>query len=100
MAVSRRLKRLKMLDLRENKISELPTIIADLQCLSILLLSSNQLKAVPEEIGQCSQLTQLDLQHNELERLPDSIGYFYLIFKDNFYFSRLIAFAKTNGHSL
>ena len=82
-----------MVDLRENKISELPAIICELQCLSILLLSSNQLKAIPEglklgkwiymyieysislpEIGQCSQLTQLDLQHNELERLPDTIG--------------------------
>jgi Leucine-rich repeat (LRR) protein len=41
-----------MLDLRENKISELPSIIAEMQCLSILLLSSNQLKAIPEGFFQ------------------------------------------------
>uniref|UniRef100_A0A914HYP4 Disease resistance R13L4/SHOC-2-like LRR domain-containing protein n=1 Tax=Globodera rostochiensis TaxID=31243 RepID=A0A914HYP4_GLORO len=70
----RRLRRLKMMDLRENKITELPATIAELQCLSILLLSSNQLKRIPDEIGQCVQLTQLDLQHNELESLPESIG--------------------------
>jgi len=37
-----------MLDLRENKITELPTVMSEMKCLSILLLSSNHLKAIPE----------------------------------------------------
>ncbi|XP_003379446.1 putative leucine Rich repeat-containing domain protein [Trichinella spiralis] len=68
------LSKLKMLDLRENKIQALPYSIGSLQCLLVLLCSYNHLRNVPCEIGQCAELSQLDFQHNELSEIPESVG--------------------------
>jgi len=74
-----------MLDLRENKISSLPSTIGRLSSLTVFLISHNHLKELPPgapdcqgdyfpEIGECADLVHLDVQHNELTALPDSIG--------------------------
>ena len=84
------LQRLKMLDLRENKIAYLPPTVGNLHSLTVFLISHNHLKEVPSgmsslsvrrynisfctELGACSELVHLDVQHNELVSLPETLG--------------------------
>ena len=58
------------LDLRSQRITELPPEIGQLTQLQSLYLSSNHLTVLPPEIGQLTQLQSLDLAHNQLTALP------------------------------
>ena len=64
----------KVLDLRDQKIEELPAEIGQLTNLTTLNLSKNKLTSLPTEIGQLKNLTELTLDYNKLSSLPNEIG--------------------------
>lgn len=65
-----------MLNLRANKIRNLPSIpgVCELKQLTSLDVAKNHLESLPKEIGQCENLTEIFVQTNELSSLPESIG--------------------------
>ena len=72
--------KLKKLDLSndfgsrdDEKLTEIPIQVWELEQLEVLDLSWNQLTTLPESIFQLTNLTQLDLSHNQLTTLPESI---------------------------
>ncbi|MEE6498580.1 hypothetical protein FKM82_003165 [Ascaphus truei] len=62
------------LDLSFNRLTELPSCITSLSCLSALLLCYNQLRTLPDAIGSLKNLTFLSVTSNCLTELPASIG--------------------------
>ncbi|XP_033645991.1 leucine-rich repeat-containing protein 27-like isoform X3 [Asterias rubens] len=64
---------LKWLDLRNNRLKEVPTSIKEHGCLKTLLLEGNQLKELPCELGFVKTLTGLNLQRNPLEFPPPKV---------------------------
>ena len=71
------LKRLKKIDLYENKISKLPESMGDLSSLNILLLNCNKIDKIPDTICQCKNLQVLSLRVNKIAKLPVDIGQLY-----------------------
>ena len=69
-----KLKSLKKLFLRRNKIKELPEFIGFLSDLEMLDLRINEIKALPSSIGLLSKIKYLNLSSNILFSLPESIG--------------------------
>jgi hypothetical protein len=65
---------LQMLDLRYQKLTELPPEIGELKDLRYLLLRKNALTRLPPEIGELKSLEYLDLCLNRLTALPAEIG--------------------------
>jgi Leucine-rich repeat (LRR) protein len=61
------------LDLKDNKITELPASIGSLRKLRYLNLSYNDLKILPKSIGLLKNLNYLILSHNRIKDLPTSI---------------------------
>lgn len=66
-------KKLKKLDLSNQKLVQIPEEVFELQQIESLNLSNNQLSVIPEVIGQLSNLDQLDLSNNRLSTIPQSI---------------------------
>jgi len=64
---------LQMLDLGENKITELSPELFELKNLQILGLSHNQLKEIPPDIGKLKNLKELIIWNNQLKDLPKEI---------------------------
>ena len=62
------------LDLKFQRIKELPPEIGQLTNLTSLDLSCNKLTTLPDSIAQLTNLTSLALSYNRLTTLPDSIG--------------------------
>ena len=58
----------------DNDIKSLPDSIGDLESLEILNLRSNKLIQLPESISKLTKLRELNLGFNDLTSLPDSIG--------------------------
>lgn len=68
-----KLKRLFSLDLSHNALNTLPSEIGQLHALKSLKLFSNPLLYLPEEIGCLTNLETLDISSTKVERLPSSI---------------------------
>ncbi len=58
------LKKLKILDIRNNQISNLPTNISQLPNLEKLYLGQNNFEAIPESIKYCTSLLLIDFTEN------------------------------------
>lgn len=64
----------KVMDLSEQGLTEVPSWIGNLANLKTLNLDRNQLKCLPEAIGNLQNLEELSLVGNDLIGLPDEIG--------------------------
>lgn len=62
------------LNLRKQKLKEIPSEIFQMKNLKKLTLSKNKITSVPAEIGQLENLEELDLSDNKIELLPMEIG--------------------------
>ncbi|KAF3421796.1 hypothetical protein E2986_09899 [Frieseomelitta varia] len=62
------------LNLSSNNLLFLPEEICTLKNLSILIMDNNHLVCLPENIGKLTSLKELKLRHNELNKLPESIN--------------------------
>ena len=69
-----RIKSLKRLALRRNKLNDLPRNIGFLSNLEWLDLRLNELESLPNAIGLLYKLKNLNLSSNKLTIVPDSIG--------------------------
>ena len=65
--------RLRVLALRNNRLSALPDDIGRLEHLWKLDLADNELQALPASIGALGRLIHLDLARNRLVDLPPSL---------------------------
>lgn len=63
------LKKLKVLDLSNNKFTGVPAEIGQLNDLEILDLSNNQITGLPNELGNLSKLKLLDLTGNNYSKI-------------------------------
>jgi len=68
------LSNLEYLDMRINKLENLPFAIGLLLRLKTLNVSSNQLKEIPDSIGDLLLLKKLNLSNNTLKCVPESLG--------------------------
>ncbi|NXO00850.1 PIDD1 protein, partial [Rhinopomastus cyanomelas] len=62
------------LDLSFNSLSALPSCILHLPSLRVLMVSHNSLVALPKDFGSLSKLTFFSAMKNQLKDLPQSIG--------------------------
>jgi len=65
-SVIEQLSNLRVLDLSDNRIEELPTWIGSLSQLRELNVRNNRLTSIPQELGALSNLTTLDVRGNPL----------------------------------
>eukprot|EP00615_Pteridomonas_danica_P009239 CAMPEP_0114344122 /NCGR_PEP_ID=MMETSP0101-20121206/11170_1 /TAXON_ID=38822 ORGANISM="Pteridomonas danica, Strain PT" /NCGR_SAMPLE_ID=MMETSP0101 /ASSEMBLY_ACC=CAM_ASM_000211 /LENGTH=199 /DNA_ID=CAMNT_0001479287 /DNA_START=75 /DNA_END=674 /DNA_ORIENTATION=+ len=69
------LRKLRVLNLRGNNLSMLPTELCEcFHDLEYLNLASNRLQYIPENISSLTKLRTLLVQNNELVELPDGVG--------------------------
>lgn len=70
-----RLRKLRVLNLRANALTMLPTDLCEtLHDLEFLNLSNNKLQYLPENVSSLTHLRTFLLQYNELAELPSGIG--------------------------
>ena len=67
-------KRVKELDLINNRFRTLPESLGELKSLEKLFLDNNNLIVLPESIGKLKSLQELSLRNNYLAELPKTIG--------------------------
>ncbi|MBC8374880.1 MAG: 50S ribosome-binding GTPase [FCB group bacterium] len=83
---------LKVLDLSELDLIQIPEEIVGLNQLSELRLHSNKLTSLPDFIGNLENLTFVDLEHNQLTNLPESFGRLRKLANLNLRFNHLTSF--------
>ena len=71
--LSQSYKFLKTIDIRNNRLNDLPGEICTLKHLNHLRLDYNYLQALPFSIGSISSLQYLSASQNRLYELPDSL---------------------------
>ena len=86
---------LEFMNLSDNHLQYLPENISSLTHLRTLLLQWNELSELPTGIGRLPLLTELRLEHNHLARLPDSIGRLAFLRVLNLSYNRLEALPTT-----
>mmetsp|Transcript_45644 Transcript_45644/g.92131 ORF Transcript_45644/g.92131 Transcript_45644/m.92131 type:complete len:241 (-) Transcript_45644:397-1119(-) len=91
-------RKIRVLNLRANKITMLPTDICEtLTDLEFLNLSFNRMQYLPENISSTIKLRTLLLQNNELSELPAGIGRLPLLTELRLGFNQLRALPETMG---
>jgi Leucine-rich repeat (LRR) protein len=65
---------LESLTLYNNRIQDMPALIAAVPNLKELCLDNNNLRQLPEELGALTQLEKLHVSNNQLYELPSSIN--------------------------
>ncbi|BAS82926.1 Os03g0212200 [Oryza sativa Japonica Group] len=65
---------MQRLVLAGNLVESIPANIGYLRNLKILTLDRNKISVLPEELGSLSNLQQLSISQNSLSRLPKSVG--------------------------
>jgi len=70
---------LRVLDVSENKLTELPPDVGTCWSLRVLDFSSNQIKVIPDEIQQLPYLDTLKCYNNKILDIPDWVGTMPLI---------------------
>ncbi|XP_078446922.1 LRR/ubiquitin-like domain protein [Wolffia australiana] len=65
---------LTQLDVSSNKLTNLPDEVGCLTQIQVLKAGSNRIVSIPSSIGNCLSLIEIDLSSNLLDRLPDSLG--------------------------
>lgn len=64
---------LRILDLRNNNLTQLPLSLEDLQSLEQLFLDNNRLASLPHSVGSLQRLLILSVRKNNLAQLPGSM---------------------------
>ncbi|XP_071507067.1 E3 ubiquitin-protein ligase LRSAM1-like [Diadema antillarum] len=64
---------LRVIDLRNNRFTQLPDSLTDLGQLQVLDVQDNKLKQLPKNIGKLQALQTLNVRGNALKELPDSV---------------------------
>ncbi|MFH0866760.1 MAG: leucine-rich repeat domain-containing protein [Bacteroidota bacterium] len=78
-----KLKNLQELNVSKNKLKDLPKNLDTLKNLEVINASANDIDTLFAEIGNCSQLKKLILNQNVIAHLPSTIGNLtHLIFLD------------------
>lgn len=63
---------LEILDLSNNRLSELPQELTQLVNLRIVFMSNNQFTVLPEVLGQCAKLEMIGFKSNQIHHVPDA----------------------------
>ncbi|MCF2947302.1 leucine-rich repeat-containing serine/threonine-protein kinase [Paraglaciecola aquimarina] len=61
---------LEILDLSNNKLSNLPKELAQLTKLKIIFASNNQFETLPEVLGECKNLEMVGFKNNQIKQVP------------------------------
>ncbi|KAF5398416.1 Leucine-rich repeat-containing protein 40 [Paragonimus heterotremus] len=69
-----KLNTLTHLDVRDNRLSDLPNELGELVNLKALILSLNQLQKLPDSLGRLQSLVLLDVANNQLTSLGDHLA--------------------------
>ncbi|MFW9988673.1 MAG: leucine-rich repeat domain-containing protein, partial [Candidatus Odinarchaeota archaeon] len=67
------LKKLKILNIKENGLRSLPNNIGQLKSLQKLFLDTNRIPEIPESIGELTDLSFLSLRSNRISNIPLSL---------------------------
>ena len=65
---------LKLLNVNDNKLSELPEWIGDLRAMEEFFANDNELTALPASLAKLTALKKLEARDNKLSELPEWIG--------------------------
>jgi len=63
---------LEILDISNNRLTELPDWLAELPKLKIIFASNNPFEILPEVLGQCPQLEMIGFKANKIQRIPEN----------------------------
>lgn len=93
----RKLSKLEILDISHNRFKQFPESITKLKKLKKLLAMSCHIKKLPEKLNRWKSLEYLDLNYNRLEILPDDLGKLKQLKFLNLFRNRLKSVPETIG---